>query len=287
MRTVKQIHQAVSAPIDDLITWRVMPTTTIEHLDPFLFLNHHGPQQYLPGNPGLPFGPHPHRGFETLTFILEGDLVHWDSGGGKSVIREGGIQWMTAGRGLIHAEISSDEFKKNGGPVEILQLWINLPAKLKMTEPNYTGLQKEQIPVKKLNDNTVSLNVISGNWEEVKGPASSLTGIEVAEVFLNKGSHYQTTVDPARTLLFYMVRGKAEVNGMIAEMHELVEWNSDGEKISVKALENSVVIIGHGVPFHEPIVAYGPFVMNTEEQIRQAYDDYQQGRMGDWKNFNG
>ena len=117
LRTVKKLHIAVNAPIDDLITFRAMPTASIEHIDPFLFLNHHGPQDYPPGNNGLPFGPHPHRGFETLTFIYEGDLMHWDTGGGKNVISEGGIQWMTAGRGLIHAEISSDEFKKSGGRI--------------------------------------------------------------------------------------------------------------------------------------------------------------------------
>jgi redox-sensitive bicupin YhaK (pirin superfamily) len=113
-------------------------------LDPFIFLNHHGRQKYLPNNHGLPFGPHPHRGFETVTFILEGDLMHKDSSGASSIITEGGVQWMTAGKGLIHAEISSDVFKAKGGPLELLQLWINLPAKFKMTEPKYTGTAKRR-----------------------------------------------------------------------------------------------------------------------------------------------
>jgi len=141
MRTVIQKHRAVNAPIADLTTFRAIPTPSVEYLDPFLFLNHHGPQTYRPNNRGLPFGPHPHRGFETVTFILEGDILHKDSSGHESVIKAGGIQWMTAGSGLIHAEVSSGEFKKTGGPLAILQLCGNLPAKYKMTAPRYLGLQ--------------------------------------------------------------------------------------------------------------------------------------------------
>src|SRR5690606_16910570 len=118
----------------------------VEQVDPFLFLNHHGPQTYGANNRGLPFGPHPHRGFETVTFILQGELAHRDSAGHESVIRRGGVQWMTAGSGLVHAEVSPDEFKRVGGPLEILQLWVNLPGRLKMTRPRYTGLQGDEIP---------------------------------------------------------------------------------------------------------------------------------------------
>ena len=144
MKTIKANHKAEYQPIADLVTYRAMPTkqVTMNQLDPFIFLNHHGWQEYKPGNNGLPFGPHPHRGFETVTFILEGDLTHKDSSGAESVIKAGGVQWMTAGSGLVHAEISSEEFKKKGGPLEILQLWVNLPAKYKMTQPKYVGLQK-------------------------------------------------------------------------------------------------------------------------------------------------
>src|SRR5690606_8569302 len=130
----------------DLVTRRALPTHSIDHIDPFLFLNHHGPQVYGTRNNGLPFGPHPHRGFETVTFILEGCLAHTDTGGHESVIYAGGIQWMTAGRGLVHSEISPEDFKNTGGPLEILQLWVNLPSRLKMTDPRYVGLQKDSIP---------------------------------------------------------------------------------------------------------------------------------------------
>ena len=147
MRTVSQIHPAYRDDIADLVTRRPVPGPGLDQVDPFLFLNHHGPQVYPPNNNGLPFGPHPHRGFETVTFVLEGELAHYDSGGHESVIGAGGVQWMTAGAGLVHAEVSPPEFKRDGGPLEILQLWVNLPARLKMTPPRYSGLQREQIPL--------------------------------------------------------------------------------------------------------------------------------------------
>src|ERR687890_211108 len=128
-RTLRRLHRAVSDDIADLRTQRPLPNDQIDQIDPFLFLNHHGPQVYGPNNHGLPFGPHPHRGFETVTFILEGELAHLDSGGHESVIRAGGVQWMTAGRGLIHAELSPEGFRRTGGPLDILQLWVNLPAR--------------------------------------------------------------------------------------------------------------------------------------------------------------
>ncbi len=146
MRTVKAQHSAYRDDIGDLSTVRPLPGPDVDQIDPFLFLNHHGPQTYPTRNHGLPFGPHPHRGFETVTFILEGELAHLDSGGGESIIRAGGVQWMTAGRGLVHAEVSPESFKQRGGPLEILQLWVNLPARLKMIEPRYIGVQRDDIP---------------------------------------------------------------------------------------------------------------------------------------------
>ncbi len=165
MSSIKQIHQAAYHPIADLVTYSPLPNRIIKQIDPFLFLNHHGHQIYPAHNSGLPFGPHPHRGMQTVTFILKGDIMHQDSQGYKSVINEGGVQWMVAGSGLLHSEISSEKFKKEGGELEILQLWVNLPAKLKMTTPTYIGLQKEDIPSLRVNDKT-TLNLISGTYQE-------------------------------------------------------------------------------------------------------------------------
>ena len=280
MRAIRKLHKAVYSPIDDLITYRAMPTGSIRHIDPFLFLNHHGPQNYGPNNNGLPFGPHPHRGFETLTYILEGDIMHRDSMTGESVINTGGIQWMTAGSGLVHAEVSSPEFKKKGGMEEVIQIWLNLPSHLKMTKPNYIGLQKEDIPFIEQDEGRVRISLISGKWGTAEGPVPSLTGIHTTSIKLQEGGGFRTEVEAKRNILFYVVNGDVEVNGQKASTHTLVEFANEGETIAVKALSDATLIFCHGEPYNEPIVAHGPFVMNSEAEIRQAILDYQSGKLG-------
>ena len=186
-KMVSRIHPALRDDIGDLITQRPVPSAHLEQVDPFLFLNHHGPQTYPPHNRGLPFGPHPHRGFETVTFILEGMLTHKDSAGHESIIRAGGVQWMTAGSGLIHAEISPREFLETGGPLEILQLWVNLPPHLKMTQPAYTGLQRDQIPALRLDGGRVTMHLTAGEWEGTRGPVQSLTGVFMSTIEFKAG----------------------------------------------------------------------------------------------------
>lgn len=282
MRKIKKKYKAVSAPMGDLVTYRAIPTHEVEYIDPFLFLNHHGPQTYKPNNQGLPFGPHPHRGFETLTFILEGDITHQDTGGGKDVIEAGGVQWMTAGSGLIHAEVSSEKFKKEGGPLEILQLWFNLPAKYKMTKPNYIGLQKEAIPVASEDGGKVKVHVISGTWGEIQGTIPSLSDIHIASIELQKGGTLTTNVEAERNIFFYVVRGEVKVNEETVTKLHLVEFENEGESVTIEATEDAYVLFGHARPFNEPVVSHGPFVMNTEEEIKEAFRDYQMGKMGVW-----
>ena len=285
MRSIKKIHKAISAPIGNLTTFRALPTPSlnIDGLDPFLFLNHHGPQKYPTRNSGLPFGPHPHRGFETVTFILEGDIMHKDTGGYESTIKAGGIQWMTAGRGLIHAEVSSDEFKANGGDMEILQLWVNLPARYKMTDPNYIGLQKEDIPKVSLDNGKVTIDVVSGRWQDVEAPIQSLADIQLYTIYFKAGGKLNTQVPAEHTIFLYVVRGEVNVNGQAVTKLSLVEFNPDGEGLNIEATTDSVILFGHAQPFKEPVVAYGPFVMNTEQEIQEAYQDYQQGKFGVWQ----
>lgn len=281
MRTVIQKHRAVNAPIADLVTYRAIPTQSVEYIDPFLFLNHHGPQVYRTNNRGLPFGPHPHRGFETVTFILEGDILHKDSSGHESVIKAGGIQWMTAGSGLIHAEVSSNEFKKTGGPLEILQLWVNLPAKYKMTEPRYLGLQENEIPTVALADG-VTAHAVSGTWGPATGAVQPLADVALAWLDIAEGATVTLPIAASRSIFFYVVRGSVRVNGTEAFARELVEFDYDGDELAVEALTDSVLLLGHAEPFGEPVVSGGPFVMNTEAEIQQAYADYQQGKFGTW-----
>jgi len=278
LRTVRRIHDAVRDDIADLVTRRAMPTASIDHIDPFLFLNHHGPQNYRSPNRGLPFGPHPHRGFETVTFILEGDIAHSDTGGHESVIEAGGVQWMTAGSGLVHMEASSAAFKKRGGAMECLQLWVNLPASLKMTAPRYTGLQRQHIP--EIHGEGTTIRAISGDWGEAKPAIEPLYDIAIAEVYFDAGARKTFTIAAGRNIFFYVARGNVEVNGRGAHQFQLVEFGSEGTEITVTALSAAMILLGHAVPFNEPIVAHGPFVMNTHDEIVAAIEDYQQGKFG-------
>jgi len=190
---------------------------------------------------------------------------------------------MTAGKGLIHAEVSSKTFMEKGGDLEILQLWVNLPSKYKMTEPAYKGLQKNDIPTFELDEGKVTLTLVSGTWNGMKGAFQTLTDITLGTLAIRKGGVYQTSISPDRNIFFYVVKGTVKVNGQEASMHDLVEFNAEGKLLQIEALENSFLLLGHAVPFNEPILAQGPFVMNTIEEIHQAYDDYNKGLFGIWK----
>lgn len=263
--------------IGDLVTRRPLPHQGLDHLGAFLFLNHHGPQIYGPNNRGLPFGPHPHRGFETVTFILEGELAHTDSAGHESVIRAGGVQWMTAGSGIVHAEISPESFRRAGGPMEILQLWVNLPARLKMTAPRYAGLQGDAIPAIVADDATVHL--VSGEWRDAAGPFDSLTGVFMSFAELQPGATLRFDGIAGRDVLLYAVRGSVEVSGTAVPQWTLARLGQ-GDGVTIAAREAALILFGHADPIDEPVVAHGPFVMNTADEIRQAFADYHAGRFG-------
>ncbi|RZM37366.1 MAG: pirin family protein [Sphingomonas sp.] len=261
MRRVLRTYPAQRDDIADLVTRRPLPGPQLPQVDPFLFLNHHGPQTYRPGNNGLPFGPHPHRGFETVSFILSGEMAHLDSGGHESVMRAGGVQWMTAGSGLIHAEVSPASFKRNGGPLEILQLWVNLPGRLKMTKPAYTGLQREDITVVAVDDGVV--NVIAGTFEGQAGPVESLTRVAMMTVELAAGGKVRLPAPRGRSVFFYVIEGRPEVGGTVVEPWHLVTFDEDGDAIEVAASGPVRLVFGHAAPIDEPVVAHGPFVMTT------------------------
>lgn len=288
-RTVRTKYVPRREDIADLVTRR--PVHPMEQLNPFLFINHHGPQVYPPGNHGLPFGPHPHRGFETLTFIVDGSLVHRDTAGHESSIQSGGVQWMTAGRGIEHSETSSAEFMDEGGPLEILQLWINLPAALKMTEPAYRGLQKDDIPEIAAAEGRASLHLIAGERDGERGPVESLTGLTMLTAALQSGAQVTFPAPHDRVVFLYVVRGaivvygpevsgQGKASGHAAAAFELVEMNADGDTVEIEATEDSLLIFGHAQPLSEPIAAYGPFVMNTQDEIRRTVRDYQSGAFG-------
>ncbi|MCO7245902.1 pirin family protein [Halomonas sp. Mc5H-6] len=272
-------HPARRDDIGDLVTRRPLPGPQLEQLDPFLFLNHHGPQTYPANNGGLPFGPHPHRGFETVTFILEGSLAHADSTQHQSVIHAGGVQWMTAGSGIVHAEISPEEFLRDGGPLEILQLWVNLPARLKMSKPHYVGLQHDDIPSLALPGGG-ELHLIAGQWDKQTGPIHSLTGVFMSTLKLPAGTRETLPVESGRQVFLYVVDGDLEVGGEPVQPHHLIEVDRAGDSLVIEASSDARLLFGHGDVIDEPVYSHGPFVMNTREEIVQAVEDYQNGKFG-------
>ncbi|GAB3266904.1 pirin family protein [Larkinella harenae] len=280
LRTIHTIIQPQAQKMGPLTMHQPLPASGIEQLDPFLLLHHHGPTVFPPQNSGLPFGPHPHRGFETVTFIYEGDVQHRDSSGFTSTIQTGGVQWMTAGSGLVHSESSSETFKQNGGPVELIQLWTNLPARFKMVDPHYVGLQKNEIPDVVLDEGRVTVAVTSGVWNEVSGLIRPVYNVELANITLASGGSFTRQIEPYRTVLFYVLNGSLVVNGQDVRGRALVVFGAGGNELVVQATENSRILLGSAEPIDEPVVSYGPFVMNTEQEIRQAIMDYQSGRMG-------
>ncbi|WP_234736760.1 pirin family protein [Tellurirhabdus bombi] len=257
-----------------------LPTAELTQLDPFLLLHHHGPQQFPARNAGLPFGPHPHRGFETVTFIYEGDVKHRDSSGFSSTIQRGGVQWMTTGRGLVHSEASSEQFKEQGGAVELIQLWTNLPAKVKMIEPHYVGLQEAEIPTVTLDEGNVTVAVTSGTWEGVAGAVQPVYDVELANVTLATNGTFTRQIPAERNILFYVLNGAVVVNGQEVSGRALVVFGNDGTELEVRATADTRILLGSAEPINEPVVSHGPFVMNTQEEIKQAIYDYQTGRMG-------
>lgn len=278
-REVKAMHLAEQTDHGELITYRAMPAydMRMEQIEPFIFLNHFGPQVLPPNNDGLVFGPHPHCGFESVNVVINGDLVHKDEHGDSSKIEAGGVQWITAGKGLIHSEYTSKEFRQTGGDLEILQLWINLPSRLKTVEPEYVGLQREQLSALQFDTDKVKVHLIAGKWNGVHGPVRSPMDVTLSYIELDKGGTLQTLIQEDREILLYIVRGKVAVNGHTGEARTLVEFSHQGEEIYIRTLEDAVLLFGHAKPNNEPIVSRGPFIMNSEEAVETAVEIYWNG----------
>jgi redox-sensitive bicupin YhaK (pirin superfamily) len=278
LRRVATLRPAVREDVGDLKTRQAIDEGARGSLDPFLLLAHHGPQVYPPANQGLPFGPHPHRGFETVTFIRSGALAHHDTGGHESVIEAGGVQWMTAGSGLIHAELSPPTLRRDGGPLEILQLWVNLPGRLKMTAPRYTGVQARAIPKASLDQGRANLALVSGAFNDKVGPIDSLTGVFMSTVEFQRGSQVVLPAPSGRNVLFYVIAGTVEVDGRSVEAGNLVTFADDGDAIEVATRDRATLLYAHADRIGEPIVSRGPFIMNSASEIEQAFQDYRSGK---------
>lgn len=250
-------------------------------VSPFLLLDYAGPYDFPPAEAVRGVGGHPHRGFETVTIVYQGELEHRDSGGNSGKIGPGDVQWMTAASGVVHEEYHSPAFAKSGGTLEMVQLWVNLPAAEKMSPPRYQEILGRAIPAVHVGDDAGTVRVIAGEFGGAAGPARTVTPIGVWDVRLKAGGSADLPVPDGHTALLVVQKGKVRVNGtQDASGVELVVLERSGAGVSIEAVEDATVLALSGEPIDEPIVGQGPFVMNTRDEIRQAMTDYQSGRMG-------
>lgn len=252
-----------------------------KHISPFLLLDHAGPADFTPTNQRRGVGQHPHRGFETVTIVYEGEVEHRDSTGAGGTIGPGDVQWMTAAKGILHEEFHSQAFAKRGGALEMVQLWVNLPAKDKMSEAGYQTILDGDIPSLPLANGAGSLRLIAGEFAGRTGPARTFTPIDVWDLRLNGGKAVTLDLHAGRNTALVVLKGTVQVNGQeLAREGQLVLFERDGAQISLESNADAMVLLLSGEPIDEPIVGHGPFVMNTEQEIHQAFADFQSGQFG-------
>ena len=248
---------------------------------PFLMLDYGAPYDFGPTTQQLGVGQHPHRGFETVTVVYSGELAHRDNAGGGGTIGPGDVQWMTAGGGIIHEEFHSPGFARTGGTLEMAQLWVNLPAKDKMTPPGYQPITAAQIPVVELPEGAGRVRVIAGQWSTAQGPARTFSPITMLDVQLAAGKSVELPQPEGWTTLVVVASGSASVNGAEPVTGPaVVTLSTAGEGVTVQAGSDAKLLLLSGEPIDEPVVGYGPFVMNSQQQIVQAINDFNSGRFG-------
>lgn len=283
-RTIRHTITAVrTVEGGGFVVHRPFPTRMLMDFDPFLLLDEMGPVDYAPGQAkGAP--DHPHRGFETVTYMLEGSFAHKDSAGHSGVLRPGDVQWMTAGAGVVHSEMPDPAFTQAGGRVHGLQLWVNLPSRDKMIAPRYQEIPSERIPTAATSDGKVRVKVIAGEALGVKAAIETRTPILYQHFTLEPGASIVQPVPPAFRVFAYALSGTGRYGDEQREIgvQRMVIFRDDGDAVTLAAGDEplDVLLIG-GAPLNEPVVRHGPFVMNTEDEIRQAIVDYQAGRMGE------
>ena len=285
-RTVERVVHSVSTLEGaGFAVRRPFPTESLAIVDPFLLLDHLGPTTYGPGEAvGAP--DHPHRGFETVTYVLEGAVEHKDSTGGGGIIGPGDVQWMTAGAGLVHSEMPTDEIMRDGGTIHGFQLWVNLPSHDKMTQPRYQGIPLDQIPTGQSENGKATVKVIASESMGVSAVIETRTPIMYLHFTLQPGAHVEQSVPGNYNAFAYVINGDVLAGDEGQQFHEgdAAVLAGDGDHVVLSVADAASapadVLLIAGVPLNEPVVHYGPFVMNTQEEIYQAIKDYHAGRMG-------
>lgn len=286
MKKIKSIHShngehwvGDGFPVKSIFSYNNQ--ALMQDLSPFLLLDHAGPATFTPTEKRRGVGQHPHRGFETVTIVYEGELEHQDSAGNGGKIGAGDVQWMTAAAGILHEEYHSQQFAKEGGVLHMAQLWVNLPAKDKLTEPRYQTVLNASIPSIKLPNDSGSLRVIAGEYQDEKGPSKTFTPINVWDIQLNAGKTFNLELPEGQTAVLIVLKGAVQINTTdIVSENKFVIFEREAGPIQLEADTDSIILFLGGAPLNEPVAAYGPFVMNTQDEIKQAMSDYQQGLFG-------
>jgi redox-sensitive bicupin YhaK (pirin superfamily) len=249
------------------------------YISPFILMDYASPKEFSKTETPRGVGEHPHRGFETVTFAYQGEVQHRDSAGGGGIIKPGDVQWMTAGSGIVHDEFQSEDFSKEGGTFEMVQLWVNLPKKDKMTAPKYQSIKKEEIPTIKLSKNS-ELRIIAGEFEGTKGPSSTFTPINIFDLKAKEDNLFSFNLKNGSNTVLLILKGEVHVDLIKYNESSVLIFDHDGDKLDFKTSSDFKGLLLNGTPIDEPMVAHGPFVMNSREEISQALKDYQNGKMG-------
>lgn len=281
MRTIKQILDTKDVMMGETKVGQPLPATGVRQISPFLLLHHLGPIDIKPGENPMDIGPHPHRGFAPVTFVYEGQVGHSDSLGNHRIVSTGGVQWMSAGKGIVHAESVGEDLVDNGGPYEIIQLWVNLPRSLKMSAPTYQPFDAAEIPCFQDTNKKIKVNVIAGSYEGLKGPVRHPTEIEAFTIYLNEGGKLTIGTNSDWNAVLYQLGGQTKVSNGTLKGRQLAYFNFDGTDITITANEPGRYLYVSAPPINEPLAQYGPFVMNKPEELQQAIEDYQTGKMGE------
>lgn len=257
-----------------------MHSEEVESISPFLMMDHAAPKYFPPTRKKLGVGEHPHRGFETVTFAIKGEVEHRDSGGGGGTITTGGVQWMTAGSGVVHDEFHSRNFSQKGGDFEMIQLWVNLPSKFKMISPRYQSLEAADFPVLDGANQEITVKVIAGSFGTVKSPVKTFSPINMYELNGPANAKLEIPLAEGSNTLVFQLSGRSSIEEKLLNKGNLAILSRLGNSLNLELEEESKVMILNGEPLGEPVAAHGPFVMNTRQELMEAFRDFQEGKMG-------
>jgi hypothetical protein len=283
INTIKNIGRSDFVNMGPVRLRQPLPTRQIDTIDPFILLHHYGPYEISEDHNPFDLGPHPHRGFEPITFLIQGEQLHRDSLQNESLVKGGDVQWTTAGRGIIHAEGPSKEFVKKGGTLEGIQLWLNLPSEKKMIPANYQHVRAEVFRTIVSEDQRVEIKVIAGNLQGTYGRIETQTPVNAFMIDVESSGYFELEIPKKHQSMLYLLHGDVLVNDIVPlqkDENQLIEFNSDGDGIKLTGNASSKLLFLSGEPFHEKIASWGPYVMNTQTEIMEALRDYQQGKMG-------